>query len=262
MPRFFRIHGLLTLTALLGLFVFPATVPAGDLPAYEPDANHTRDRVPDAYKWDLTPLFATEAAWEAEVAALEKEIPKLAAYEGTLADPASLKKCLDLYFDLHNRASHVQQYANLARATELTSEALQVRLQRSLSLMEDLMAKAGFIRGEVLALDDKTMAAAYKEKNGPGEYRDYLENLRRRRDVYSYATGLCSGIAIAERVKAEGDDVVEAYLGMLKGGCSEAPLELLRGAGVDLSKPDAIEAALDRFDRTVTELAELLDVEI
>jgi oligoendopeptidase F len=80
--------------------------------------------------------------------------------------------------------------------------------------------------------------------------------------VYSYATGLCSGIAIAERVKTEGDRAVEDYLGMLRGGCSEAPLDLLRGAGVDLSKPDAIEAALNRFDRTITELAKLLDVEI
>lgn len=33
-------------------------------------------------------------------------------------------------------------------------------------------------------------------------------------------------------------------------------------AGVDLSKPDAIEAALERFDRTITELAKLLDVEV
>jgi oligoendopeptidase F len=80
--------------------------------------------------------------------------------------------------------------------------------------------------------------------------------------VYSYATGLCSGLAIAERVKDKGDDAVEAYLGMLKGGCSKAPLELLKDAGVDLTKPDAIKAAMDRFDRTVTELAEILEVEL
>ena len=49
---------------------------------------------------------------------------------------------------------------------------------------------------------------------------------------------------------------------MLSGGCSKPPLELLRGAGVDLSKPDAIESALQRFDLTVTELAELLEVEL
>jgi oligoendopeptidase F len=152
-----------------------------ELPAYTPDANASRDEVPDFYKWDLTPLFASDAAWEKALEKLEGEIPGLAAYQGKLDDPAALKKCLDLYFDLHDRASHVQQYANLARVTQLTDEARQVRMQRSLALMEELMAAAGFIRGEVLAVDDKTMAKAYAAKDGPAEYRDYLDNLRRRR---------------------------------------------------------------------------------
>jgi oligoendopeptidase F len=181
MFRYSRSVILPVIVVLTAFFVLTVPALAGDLPDYEPDANHTRDQVPDAYKWSLTPLFASEAAWEEEVAKLEQEIPGLAAYKGKLGDPGSLKKCLDLYFGLHDRASHVQQYANLARATELTSEALQVRMQRSLSLMEALMAAAGFIRGEVLALDDNTMARAYDDKKGPAEYRDYLDNLRRRR---------------------------------------------------------------------------------
>ncbi len=49
---------------------------------------------------------------------------------------------------------------------------------------------------------------------------------------------------------------------MLKGGCSKAPVELLKDAGVDLTKPDAIEAAMKRFERTVTELAEILELDI
>jgi oligoendopeptidase F len=169
------------ITVLLGLFLLVPPAQAVDLPDYEPDANAPRDQVPDAYKWDLTPLFASDAAWEKKLEKLEGEIPGLAAYQGKLGDPAALKKCLDLYFDLHDRASHVQQYANLARSTELTVEANQVRMQRSLALMEELMAAAGFIRGEVLAMDDKAMAKAYKAKDGPAEYRSYLDNLLRRR---------------------------------------------------------------------------------
>ena len=64
----------------------------------------------------------------------------------------------------------------------------------------------------------------------------------------------------AENVKAQGQPAVDGYLQMLQGGCAEPPLDLLRKAGVDLTRPDAIEAALQRFDRTVTELAELLEV--
>jgi oligoendopeptidase F len=136
--------------------------------------------VPDAYKWDLTPLFAAPESWEEELDALRVEMGGLSAFQGRLSDPVALKECLTLYFKLHDRASHVTQYANLALDTAQTNQALQARQQRGLELMDELMAAAGFIRGEVLALDDATMARAYQAPDGPAAYRSYLENLRRR----------------------------------------------------------------------------------
>ena len=76
--------------------------------------------------------------------------------------------------------------------------------------------------------------------------------------VYVYATGLASGISIAERVQHGGAPAAEAYLGMLKGGCSKAPLELLKGAGVDLTSPAPIETALRSFEGTLNETEKLL----
>ncbi len=76
--------------------------------------------------------------------------------------------------------------------------------------------------------------------------------------VFTYATGLSSGIAIADRVRRLGEPAVRGYLAMLRGGSSAPPLELLRRAGVDLTRPDAIEAALRSFDETVVELERLL----
>jgi oligoendopeptidase F len=181
MFRFPRHDKLAAITALLGLFVLVIPIQAGELPEYTPDANDSRDQVPDAYKWSLLQLFASEEVWDKALDQLGREIPGLAAYRGKLDDPATLNKCLALYFDLHDRASHVQQYANLALMTDLTDEKRQASLQRSLSLMEKLMAGAGFIRDEVLAMDDKSMSKAYAAKDGPAEYRDYLDNLRRRR---------------------------------------------------------------------------------
>ena len=90
----------------------------------------------------------------------------------------------------------------------------------------------------------------------------YIPHFYYKYYVYSYATGLSCGIAIAENVKAEGQPAVDGYLQMLEGGCAEAPLDLLLKAGVDLTRPDAIEAALRRFDRTISELADLLDIKM
>jgi oligoendopeptidase F len=76
--------------------------------------------------------------------------------------------------------------------------------------------------------------------------------------VYTYATGLSSGIAMADRIGAGDESARDAYLGMLGAGCSKPPLEILGDAGVDLTKPDAIESALKLFEHTLGELEELL----
>ncbi len=76
--------------------------------------------------------------------------------------------------------------------------------------------------------------------------------------VYKYATGMSAAIALANRVMDGGPAELEAYLGFLRGGCSRDPLDLLRDAGVDMERPAPVEAALEYFDRRVSELARLL----
>jgi oligoendopeptidase F len=76
--------------------------------------------------------------------------------------------------------------------------------------------------------------------------------------VYKYATGLSAAIALSERVTSGGQQELNDYLGFLKGGCSKFPLDLLRGAGVDMEQPAAVDTALRLFDQLVSELDELL----
>jgi oligoendopeptidase F len=76
--------------------------------------------------------------------------------------------------------------------------------------------------------------------------------------VYKYATGLSAAIALVERVTGGGQKELNDYLGFLKGGCSKYPLDLLRGAGVDMEQPAAVDTALGYFERLVGELDELL----
>jgi oligoendopeptidase F len=77
--------------------------------------------------------------------------------------------------------------------------------------------------------------------------------------VYKYATGLSAAIALADRVAGGGQAELDAYLGFLKGGCSKDPLDLLRGAGVDMERPEPVAAALARFGALVDELDRVLN---
>jgi oligoendopeptidase F len=76
--------------------------------------------------------------------------------------------------------------------------------------------------------------------------------------VYKYATAKSASIALAARVTGGGEAELNDYLTFLKGGCSKDPLDLLRGAGVDLEKPDCVDAALDHFGKLVQELDSLI----
>lgn len=74
--------------------------------------------------------------------------------------------------------------------------------------------------------------------------------------VYQYATGFAAAIALSQRIVELGEQGREDYLGFLKGGSSKPPIELLRGAGVDMLSPKPVEDALAQFSELVDEMAE------
>ena len=74
--------------------------------------------------------------------------------------------------------------------------------------------------------------------------------------VYQYATGFSSAVAIADRILSHNG--AADYLRFLSTGGSDYPLEELKIAGVDLTKPDAVAGALKEFDNALTELENLL----
>ena len=76
--------------------------------------------------------------------------------------------------------------------------------------------------------------------------------------VYKYATGVSAAIALAERVLNGSASAVEAYLGFLKSGGSQFPLETLLTAGVDMTSSAPVESTLRLFEKRLTELEELL----
>ena len=75
--------------------------------------------------------------------------------------------------------------------------------------------------------------------------------------VFQYATGYAAAIALSEGILAEGAPAVERYLGFLSGGCSKSPIELLKGAGVDMTTAEPVEKALSLFGTLLDEMEAL-----
>ncbi|MDD5900972.1 MAG: oligoendopeptidase F [Lachnospiraceae bacterium] len=76
--------------------------------------------------------------------------------------------------------------------------------------------------------------------------------------VYQYATGFSAAVALANKILKEGAPAVENYKKFLSGGSSDAPINLLRIAGVDMASPEPVNEALAYFDKLLDEMEELM----
>ncbi|MBO7253311.1 MAG: oligoendopeptidase F [Oscillospiraceae bacterium] len=77
--------------------------------------------------------------------------------------------------------------------------------------------------------------------------------------VFQYATGYSAAIARSRKILAEGEGAVQDYLGFLSGGCSKSPIDLLKGAGVDMTTPEPVNQALALFGQLLDEMEQLLE---
>ena len=77
--------------------------------------------------------------------------------------------------------------------------------------------------------------------------------------VFQYATGYSAAIALSKRILAEGESAVKDYLTFLSGGCSKSPIDLLKGAGVDMTSPKPVNQALELFGKLLDEMEALME---
>ena len=77
--------------------------------------------------------------------------------------------------------------------------------------------------------------------------------------VFQYATGYSAAIALSRRILNEGEMAVKDYLNFLSGGCSKSPIDLLKGAGVDMTSPVPVNQALELFGKLLDEMEALVE---
>ena len=77
--------------------------------------------------------------------------------------------------------------------------------------------------------------------------------------VFQYATGYSAAIALSRKILSEGESAVKDYIGFLSGGCSKSPIDLLKGAGVDMTSPEPVNQALQLFGELLDEMEKLTE---
>lgn len=70
---------------------------------------------------------------------------------------------------------------------------------------------------------------------------------------------LQAATALANKVVHGSEADRDAYLGFLKAGSSNYPTEIMKHAGVDMTKPDYLEDAFKTFEKRLAEFESLIE---
>lgn len=77
--------------------------------------------------------------------------------------------------------------------------------------------------------------------------------------VYQYATGFAAATALANKVVHGTEQERDAYITFLKSGSSDYPTEIMKRAGVDMTKADYLRDAFDTFEKRLNEFEKIVD---
>jgi oligoendopeptidase F len=130
-------------------------------------------------------------------------------------------------------AFELDMHARAEAGEPLTAEGLSQRYS-------DLVGK---YHGPAVTLDEEI---AWEWARIPHFYYNFY--------VYQYATGLSAALALSRQIIDEGQPAINRYLSFLSSGSSKSSINLLRGAGVDMTSPAPIQAAMDTFDSLLDQL--------
>jgi len=138
-----------------------------------------RSQTPVKYTWDLTALYANEAAWTTAKQSIEKRIPTLAHYQGHLGSADSLLAALDAQMAVDRDLARLSTYASMV-ADQDQRDSKHIEMRES---ADDLYVKYGsviaYLRPEILGLGADKVKSFMTAQPKLQLYRVYLDDILR-----------------------------------------------------------------------------------
>lgn len=138
----------------------------------------TREEVPEQLTWDLTSIFESDEAWEAELKEVEQLSKQASNYKGKVADSAeSLYNTLQFSDALYERLHKLYVYSHLKHDQDTTNSKYQDLDGRVRSVLTNVGAAWSFITPEILALDEATLNSYVESYEPLSLYEQSLKEL-------------------------------------------------------------------------------------
>lgn len=152
-----------------------------------------------------------------------------------------ISQLLGTYY--HNFVTHLLEGELQRRVYDLAMANVPITAVKLCDLKGDILSS---FWGEDVVIDDHAKLTWMRQ---PHYYMSLYP--------YTYAAGLTASTAVAKLIREEGQPAVNRWLDVLKAGGSMSPLDLMKLAGVDMSRPDPIRSAAAYVGSLINELESL-----
>mgnify|MGYP002626057599 CR=1 FL=1 len=141
-----------------------------------------RNEVPVELTWRLEDVYENKEAWEADLAAVERESDVLAEMAGTVTDSAAnLLAFLVRYEAMMEKMNKAYSFAMMANDVDTANQETQAMRRNAMSLWVKVSAKLAFFEPAVLALPEETVEKFYQEESGLLAFRVTIHEILRGR---------------------------------------------------------------------------------
>jgi oligoendopeptidase F len=170
--------------------------------------------------WNLVPIYADDAAWEADFVEVDGKAPKAADYQGRLGESAQvLLDAIKFQEEVYFKVGLLYVYAHLNFDTDTTNAHYQAMFSRIESLYAKTSAAFSFYRSELMEIDEEKIWRFVDQKEELKIYKHEFEQMFAKR-AYILSDK-------EERILAEGTEIFSApstIFGMLNNADLKLPL--------------------------------------
>ena len=141
-----------------------------------------RNEIEEKYTWDLSTIFPTDEAFEAELAQVSEEVKKAASLAGHLLDSAdSLLTTTEVQLDLMRRIEKLYSYAHMKNDQDTRVAKYQEYQAKGMTLYSDFGQSFAFYEPEFMAITEEQYQAFLAEQPALQLYQHYFDKLLKKK---------------------------------------------------------------------------------
>ena len=141
-----------------------------------------RNEIEEKYTWDLSTIFPTDEAFEAELSQVSEEVKKAASLARHLLDSAdSLLTTTEIQLDLMRRIEKLYSYAHMKNDQDTRVARYQEYQAKGMTLYSEFGQSFAFYEPEFMAITEEQYQAFLSEQPGLQLYQHYFDKLLKKK---------------------------------------------------------------------------------